>query len=186
MYQSGGTASDPILIARNKFNGGGPSGSGAGMQLGDDGGSYIVAEDNILVNPPAVGLGMAGGHDITYRNNKVYSANDPQRYFTNVGLTAGRIYNPDTGVGTPPGKCYNITIENNAITFWQAANWNNNGAPAWRNPTYITSKGTDGVSPSCEITGWSTNKFDTDSAQPANLDMSLWNPAWKYPVVPAQ
>ena len=172
VYSSGGTASDPILIARNKFNGGGPLASGAGLQLGDEGGEYMVAEDNILVNPGGIGMGLAGGHDITYRNNKVYSANDPERPFTNVGLTATEPYDP------PTGECRNFTIEYNEITFYQADNWNNNGYPAWRNPTYVPNIGGGSA---CGFAGWDTNKFDTESAQPANLDSSLWNPAWNSP-----
>jgi hypothetical protein len=168
MYKSGGTASDPILIARNKLNGGGPSLSGFGLQLADQGGQYIVAEDNILVNPGFGGLGLAstGCCDIIVRNNKVYS--DDKRDFTGVGLSVG--------VPSDGGCRSNITVENNEITFWQAANLNGSGttepflAPFWNEST-----GCD------DIAGWSTNKFDTGSAQPANLDNSLWNPAWNTP-----
>jgi len=178
MYRAGGTASDPMLVARNKFYGGGPSSSGGGIIMGDNGGSYQVVEDNILVNPGMYGLQVVGGNDLIMRNNRVYS--DDQRDFTGVGLAVWRVHNGDKG--TPPGECYGVTVESNEITFWKGPNYKGNGQPATLNSSWLPSTGSDGLSPNCgTIAGWSTNKFDTDGAQPANLDSSLWNPTWNTP-----
>lgn len=83
MYISDGTPKDPIQIIGNQIRGGGPSKTGGGIMLGDNGGSYQVAKDNILVNPGQYGMAISGGHNISIINNKIYSK--PQ-VFTNVGL----------------------------------------------------------------------------------------------------
>ncbi|HED12451.1 MAG TPA: right-handed parallel beta-helix repeat-containing protein [Gammaproteobacteria bacterium] len=180
LYKSYGSASDPILIARNKFYGGGPSTSGGGIMLGDQDGTYQIAEDNILVNPGQYGLAIAGGRNNTLRNNQVYS--DDQRSFANVGLYIWRFDSQDDG--TKPGQCYSHTVELNQVTWWQGPDHDGNGQPATRMASWYAEGGTgvDGLTPNCgSVAGWNNNKFDTDSAQPANLDDSLWNPAWDTP-----
>ncbi|MDD4728552.1 MAG: right-handed parallel beta-helix repeat-containing protein [Dysgonamonadaceae bacterium] len=118
LYKSNGTPKSPIMIKANWIRGGGPSGSGGGINLGDWGGSYQIAEDNILVNPGQVGMGMAGGHDMTFKNNKIYAKRQP---FTNVGLVIHN-WTPDK-----TGKSYNITIDNNQIN-WTNSDGNYNTA----------------------------------------------------------
>jgi hypothetical protein len=83
IYKCHGSPNDPILISGNKIRGGGPSKSGGGIMLGDNGGSYIVAQNNILVNVGQYGMAIAGGDHISILNNVIYSK---QREFTNVGL----------------------------------------------------------------------------------------------------
>jgi len=179
-YKSHGNATDPILIARNKFYGGGPSDSGGGIILGDDDGSYQLAEDNILVRPGQYGIQIAGGRYNTLRNNRVYS--DDQKDFTNVGLVVWRSNRLGVDDGTLPGNCYGHTIELNQVTWWQGPNWNGNGLQATRHATWDPSTGSDNQQPNCgSVAGWDNNLFDTDSAQPANLDDSLWDPAWNTP-----
>ncbi|MDD4777218.1 MAG: right-handed parallel beta-helix repeat-containing protein [Fermentimonas sp.] len=107
LYNSNGTAQSPIIVKGNWIRGGGPSASGGGINLGDGYGSYQIAEDNIVVDPGQYGIGLAGGHDIILRNNKIYGKSQP---FTNVGLGACNWY--DT-----KGQSYNITVENNVINF---------------------------------------------------------------------
>jgi hypothetical protein len=180
IYKSSGTASDPIQIKNNKFHGGGPMDSGGGIILGDQGGSYQVAENNILFSPGGYGVAIAGGDHHTLRNNRVYSPADVERPFANVGLFVWRFdYQSD---GTKPGDCHDHTVEFNEITFWQGPNFKNQGRPAVLNPTYNPSTGADGLAPNCgAIAGWSTNKFDSASAQPANLNASIWDSAWDTP-----
>jgi hypothetical protein len=147
--------------------------------LGDQNGSYQVAEDNILVNPGQYGLQIGGGHHNVLRNNKVYS--DDQRDFTNVGVIIWR-YGARKGNGTPPGECHSLTVELNEITFWRGPNYKNQGNEPWLAPYYNPSFGADKIKPNCgDIAGWKNNKFDNRDSQPANLDMSLWNPAWDNP-----
>lgn len=106
--QSKGTAQSPISIKGNWIRGGGPSTSGGGINLGDLGGAYQIAEDNILVNPGQYGIGISGGSNMTLRNNKVYAA---KQHFTNVGIVAANWYEKELG------KSINITVANNSINY---------------------------------------------------------------------
>lgn len=80
VYESTG-----ITVAKNRFKGGGPSTSGSGIMLGDNGGSSLVCEDNVLVETGQVGIGVAGGVGVIVRRNRVYSA---ARTSSNVGIYA--------------------------------------------------------------------------------------------------
>lgn len=106
--QSHGTPSSPIMVKGNWFRGGGPWPSGGGILLGDLGGSYQIAEDNILVDPGQYGMGIAGGHNITLRNNKVFAK---RQSFTNVGFSIANWYEPQIGAS------HNITFENNIVNY---------------------------------------------------------------------
>jgi hypothetical protein len=135
LCRSNGTAASSIQIIGNKIRGGGPSGSGGGIMSGDLGGSYVLVQDNILVNPGQYGLTVSSGHDINIRNNKIYSAKLP---FSNIGLSAYKQYDIST---------YNITISNNAVNFMNKDGvlndmWNANNC------------GT--------VTGWSSNFHDSN------------------------
>lgn len=120
LFQSNGTPESPIMVKGNWIRGGGPNHSGGGINLGDWGGSYQIAEDNILVNPGQVGMGIAGGHDLTIRNNKIYAK---QQSFTNVGIA---IIN---WTGDKTGESYNIVVENNEV------NWTNKDGK--QNPWWV-------------------------------------------------
>ena len=85
----------------------GPSASGGGIILGDIGGSYQIAEDNILVDPGQYGISIAGGNNMMLRNNKVYAK---QNYFTNVAIVGCNWYEQ-------LGKSFNITIANNVVNY---------------------------------------------------------------------
>ncbi len=114
LYQSSGTLASPTLIAGNWIRGGGPSPSGGGIMLGDNGGSYLIARDNILVNPGEYGMAIAGGDHNQIINNKIYGKSQS---FTNVGLYVNSIggYNET-----------NSTVMGNQINFFNASNYNNN------------------------------------------------------------
>lgn len=71
---SGGTAASPLLVRQNYLNGGGPSNSGGGIAIGENGSNYIVAEENVLINPGQYGLGITGGTGNQLVNNVVYGA----------------------------------------------------------------------------------------------------------------
>ena len=86
LYSSSGTFGDPIQISGNKTRGGGPSPSGGGYMLGDNGSHDIVADNNILVNPGQYGIAAPSGKNITISNNTVFAV---QQSFTNVGLYVG-------------------------------------------------------------------------------------------------
>lgn len=138
LYRSHGTPESPIMIKGNWIRGGGRTGSGGGINLGDWGGSYQIAEDNILVNPGQVGMGMAGGHNLKIRNNKIFSAKQPN---SNVGLALVNWTSDKTGAS------HNITVENNEV------NWTNKEGKQnlwWIYPNVEPIKGKD------------TNKYNKD------------------------
>ena len=112
------------------------------------------------MNTNSGGLNIAGGHHNTARNNKIYGDLKDESY-------------PNVGLGLS-GECSTHTVEYNEATYYKGANWNNTGNAAHLFPAWLPSSCTG-------IVGWRTNKFDTEKSQPAQLDSSLWNPAWNTP-----
>jgi len=132
MYKSSGTATSPILINGNWIRGGGPSASGGGIMLGDNGGNYLSASNNILVNPGQYGMAISGGSHNSIINNTIYGAAQP---FTNIGIYV----EPFSGT-----TITNATVSGNKVLFYKSSGVQNN---AWYAPGVATP------------TGWSTNKF---------------------------
>lgn len=130
LYMSNGTSASPIQVAGNWIRGGGPSTTGGGIMLGDNGGSYEVASNNILVNPGQYGMAIAGGDHISITNNQIFAA---QQTFTNVGVYIW---------GQSGSICTNSTISGNQVNFTNSQGLENN---AWI--------GTGETTPA----GWSTN-----------------------------
>ncbi|CAM4362246.1 parallel beta-helix repeat (two copies) [Pedobacter westerhofensis] len=128
LYQSEGTAASPISVKGNWIRGGGPSASGGGIMLGDNGGGYLYASDNILVDPGQFGMAISGGHHITMVNNAVYGK---QQSFTNVG-----IYVNDIG-GWKTSDC---KVTTNKVRYFNKDNYQNN---AWLSPNSIKPEGWD-------------------------------------------
>jgi parallel beta-helix repeat protein len=128
LYQSEGTPGNPILIKGNLIRGGGPSQSGGGIMLGDNGGAYLYASDNILVDPGQFGMAISGGHHITIVNNSIYGK---QQSFTNVGL-----YVNDIG----GWKTWDCKVTNNKVRYYNKTNYQNN---AWLSPNSIKPEGWD-------------------------------------------
>ena len=85
VYKSNGVEGDPILIDSNWIKGG-SSPSGAGVTLGDQGGSYQVAQNNIIINTGAGGMQIAGGSHIQIINNSIFGKAFP---YSHVGLGYG-------------------------------------------------------------------------------------------------
>jgi hypothetical protein len=142
MYQSNGTAASPIMISGNWIRGGGPSSSSGGIMLGDEGGSYLTAENNILVNPGEYGMAIAGGDHNSILNNTIYGASQS---FTNVGLYVNSI-NGHTVT--------NSTVTGNKVLFYNSSNYVNS---CWLAPGTTT--------PS----GWSTTNIWSTILTPAIL-----------------
>jgi parallel beta-helix repeat protein len=146
MYSSNGESYDPIQIVGNRIRGGGPSLSGGGILLGDGGGSYQVARDNIVIDPGQYGMSIAGGHDMTITGNRIYARQQP---FTNVGIAVWNQYQP---------ACYNTTVQNNSV------NWTNRDGvptPYW-----------DGLN--CgSIAGWQTSNVWNASISASEFDVPV-------------
>lgn len=128
LYQSHGTAASPVLITGNWIRGGGPSASGGGILLGDNGGSYLKASNNLLVNPGEYGMAIVGGDHNSITNNIIYGK---QQNFTNVGIYVNIIN------GYSISDC---TVSDNKVNYYNASNYNNN---AWLAPGLEKPKGWD-------------------------------------------
>ncbi len=111
IYESNGTVASPIIISGNWIRGGGPSTSGGGILLGDDGGNYQIAENNILVNTGMYGIGVVSGYYMQILNNQIYSS---KTTVSGVGIDVSNQYPSITG-------CYFITADGNKVN-WTSSN----------------------------------------------------------------
>ena len=110
IYQSHGTAQNPILVENNHIEGGGPSRSGSCIMTGDVGGSYQVIRGNTCINPGQVGIGVSGGTNITVDDNTVVSDSFS---WTNVGIYVWRY------TGSQP--CHSHTVTNNQVAWFNSS-----------------------------------------------------------------
>lgn len=115
--------SSHVKITGNTITGGGPSRSGGGIMLGDNGGSDLVVINNKLTDPGQYGIGVASGTNIRVTSNTVTS----QKFdYSNVGVYVWNQYNH---------PCADITIVGNTIKWinskgvltntWDAGNCKN-------------------------------------------------------------
>ncbi|MDO3643694.1 right-handed parallel beta-helix repeat-containing protein [Mucilaginibacter sp. L3T2-6] len=135
LVSSNGTSANPITIDGNWIRGGGPNSSGGGICLGNNGGSYQLATNNVLADPGQFGLAIIGGNHMSLTNNTVYGK---QQSFTNVGIFVW---------GQNGAAVSSSVISGNKVNF---TNKSNNKNPNWL---------ADGQSiPS----GWSTNDWESN------------------------
>jgi hypothetical protein len=135
LYKSNGMPGSPIIIKGNWIRGGGPSKSGGGIMLGDSGGSYQIALNNILVDPGQYGIAISGGDRNAIIANSIYGR--AQR-FTNVGLYVA---------GYNGAICTNSTVKLNRVNYFNNSQKANH---SWIGPN--TSK----------PQGWETNTWGAD------------------------
>ncbi len=133
LFMSNGIEGNPIQVIGNWIRGGGPSTSGGGIMTGDKGGSYIIVQDNILVNPGQYGITIASGHHISIKKNKIFAEQKP---FNSVGLSAYKQY---------PIDCYSDTVMNNEVNYKFKDG----------SPNNFLHKGDFG-----EVIGWGTNIYN--------------------------
>jgi hypothetical protein len=114
IFRSEGTPDSPIHVFRNRAKGHGFDTTGSFIMLGDDGGRYQLAEENIGVNPGQVGVGIAGGENIMVKENIMFS---DESDFSNVAF-----YSADYST---PNPCYNHAIVGNR-SYWTSNNRQNN------------------------------------------------------------
>ena len=109
IYQSSGTESSPLVVERNLISDGGSSRSGSGILVGDNGGSHMVVRGNTLINPGQVGIGVAGGQNISVVDNLVFSEQFP---WSNVGIYVWDQYDTD---------CEAIEVRGNVVEWYNSA-----------------------------------------------------------------
>lgn len=109
LYKSNGTSGSHIIVSGNWLKGGGPSTTGSGITVGDNGGSYQDITNNILVQTGNIGMQVAGGTFITMSNNTVYSSGT---VISHLGIGCGNF--------TPAFPMSNITISNNRVKWTSA------------------------------------------------------------------
>ena len=130
LYNSLGTQANPIEVAYNRILGD-PNGtnyeSGSGMQTGDgvNGGSnpeagWYYVHHNTIVRTNGVGIGIAGGHDITVSNNIVDNRAPSQAWNTGWPFAA-RNFSTNTA-------CVNHAFTNNRATIANLWAFNHDGS----------------------------------------------------------
>ncbi len=134
LFKSNGIQGDSIMVTGNWIRGGQvlhDSGGAAGIVLGDLGGSYQVARNNILVNPGAVGAQVQGGYHIKMDHNTVYSS---ATTYSIVGISYGNY----SGLTS-----WDVNMSYNKTRYYQTAGTE---CDAWWDPKTVT-----------QPIGWSTN-----------------------------
>jgi len=106
IYQSSGTPESPILVKNNRARGHGNDPYGSFIMLGDAGGANQLATGNVGVNPGQVGIGIAGGQNITVSDNAMYSR---EWEFSNVAFYSANF--------SEPNPCDNHLVRDNR-SFW--------------------------------------------------------------------
>lgn len=86
VYKSNGLATDPITVSYNWLRGGGPSTTGSGITVGDQGGSNISVLSNYVINSGSIGIQVAGGNNIKVMSNEIFSDVFP---WSHLGLGCG-------------------------------------------------------------------------------------------------
>jgi len=141
VYKSNGVAGDPITVTGNLILGSGASTSSCGITLGDQGGSYQVAQNNTIVNSGAGGAQIAGGTFIQIMNNSIYSA---AFAWSHMGVLCANYS------GKPSN---NLTISGNKIN-WTSGNPHDQYGGS---TTRIMDAGSSLTSPTSTIIGSKTN-----------------------------
>ena len=153
LHESGGTATDPLYVEDNHFEGTNwSSKSGSGIALGDGGSSYAIARNNTLLNPGQVGIFIAGGEHNAILDNVVYGE---QRERSNVGVY---VWNQSTPA------CSGHEVRGNQV-HWLAAEGNPN--PGWDH-------GNCGP-----VAGWDANDWNAP-LDPATLRVDLQAAAGRF------
>lgn len=136
LFQSTGTAAQPIVVAHNLVEGGGPSTTGCGILVGDHFGTHQYIRDNILIDPGQCGIGVAAGTHIVVADNIIVSDAHP---WSNVGLYVWEQYGAD---------CHTITLDSNRVRWVSRQDkhnhyWNGGNCQAL---TWVDNKWGDSIS----------------------------------------
>lgn len=124
--------STDVDVIGNFLQGGGPSTSGSGILVGDNGGSGHRVSRNVCVDTGNVGIGIVGGSDIEVSDNLIFST---QTAVSNIGLYVANY----ASTRDPSG----IVVARNRI------NWTNKNGQG----NHLWDRGDMGP-----VAGWATNR----------------------------
>jgi Right handed beta helix region len=139
----------PVEIAYNRIRGG-TSKTGSGIMLGDQGGSWLWAHDNVVIHAANAGIGVAGGDHMVVEDNKVDSRGESLASKTHTAIYV-RGFN----------ACSDITIRGNRAI---ARQWN------WNETTGKTVDGYGRGPEVCTHVYEENNHFGDASLSPADFD----------------
>jgi len=155
LYQSEGYSHNWIQVKDNRARGHSNSDSGSFIMLGDGGGKYQEAKDNIGVNPGQVGIGASGGEHIKVTNNIMFGENWVE---SNVAYYSANYS------GLPDYTCNDHIFPGPDISTPNKANWTNSNGQLER--AHATGNGQCGI----------TNAAIQDSIiYDSNIKASIWN-----------
>lgn len=112
IMKSYGTSTSPITISYNMIRANLPiSLTGGGILLGDNQGSYQIANNNLIVSPGSYGIAIAGGKHNTIKDNKIYSPAHAGSNISNVAISVSN---------TTPilGQCIYNTVRGNFVNWF--------------------------------------------------------------------
>jgi len=154
LYKCNGLATDSIEVTGNWIRGGGPSTTGSGITVGDQGGSYEYIAGNRIVNSGYIGIQVAGGHDIHITNNEIFSSCTT---VSHLGLGSGNYTSPYV-------MSYNVTVDYNHINWTQGLSM-----------PYCTRLDKSSEAGQPIPTGWSTNVSD-NTLTASIIPTPMWSP----------
>jgi len=119
MWQSGGSSSSrPLVIEYNQLEGTNwTSTSGTAINMGDGGGSNMIARFNTLLNVGQAGIIIASGTNNQITDNTMYMA--PTFARSNVGIVVWNMY---------PTVCSGHVIARNRVKWYRS---DGTESPAW-------------------------------------------------------
>lgn len=119
MYGASGTSSSRLEVAYNRIRGYGPgSTTGTGIMVGDNGGSWVWAHDNTIVNSGGGGFAIAGGNNNTHQRNRSFNNQVVE------GSIGAYIWEQGGGACTNASMLDNRLWISNGNQFWNAGNCN--------------------------------------------------------------
>lgn len=122
IWSASGTADSPIWVHDNFVYGGWPyplnvtNYSGGGIMLGDGGGNYQLAENNIVVGTTNYGMAISGGQNMTIRNNRIIGAGTTHDG-TPIVIGGNGLYIWNQAPTKPFG---NADAHDNVVGWWDA------------------------------------------------------------------
>lgn len=140
LYRSNGMLASPIIVKHNCVTGVTSNPSGSGINIGDDGGSWVVVDSNFVKDAGAGGIGVSAGTNMVVMNNLIWQTGRPG---VNGSLVIKNFYSPTRvcdQIDTLSNRIDYTNALGNKVDGWYGTIWN---------PTNCTN-----------VTNFSTNNFN--------------------------